>query len=178
MTHYFSLKFPLHVAALAVGLLGGCASQPEVEPETPADQTVDPAVAPAEAEAPTEATTAEEAPPEAWSADLSKEQKAAFMKAKVVPAMAPLFQNADPEAYADFGCQTCHGPEGKLPKEYLPELTLKDGKLTAFAEDPDTAKFMAEHVTPTMAGVLGMPPYDPATHTGFGCGGCHSIAMQ
>jgi len=25
---------------------------------------------------------------------------------------------------------------------------------------------------------MGLKPYDPATHEGFGCGGCHTIDMK
>jgi hypothetical protein len=75
-------------------------------------------------------------------------------------------------------CKTCHGPAYKEPKEFLPHLTMKDGKITAFAEKPEVSKFMAEKVVPEMAAAMGQPPYDPATHKGFGCGGCHTIDMK
>jgi hypothetical protein len=32
---------------------------------------------------------------------------------------------------------------------------------------------MMERVEPEMATLLGLPPYDPNTHKGFGCGNCH-----
>ena len=102
----------------------------------------------------------------------------AFMKKNIVPAMAPVFQGHDAKRYADFGCATCHGPAYKDPHEFLPHLTLKDGNLTAFKEKPEIAKFMAESVTPKMAAAMGLPHYDPATHQGFGCGGCHTIDMK
>jgi hypothetical protein len=38
-------------------------------------------------------------------------------------------------------------------------------------------KFMHEKVVPDMAAVFGKPAYDPATKTGFGCGGCHKMNM-
>jgi hypothetical protein len=50
--------------------------------------------------------------------------------------------------------------------------------MTAFAEKPQMAKFMAESVAPKMAAAMGLPPYDPQTHQGFGCGGCHAIDMK
>lgn len=34
---------------------------------------------------------------------------------------------------------------------------------------------MSEHVTPAMASAMGEKPCDPATHEGFGCGGCHKV---
>jgi hypothetical protein len=111
--------------------------------------------------------------PSVWSADMPKEQKAAFMKAHVVPIMKPVFQSQNPTRYAEFACKTCHGPEFKDPKEFLPTLTVKDGKLTAFAEKPELAKFMEEKVVPNMASAMGMAPFDPKTGQGFGCHNCH-----
>jgi hypothetical protein len=126
-------------------------------------------------EAPAAAPEAPAPAPESWDKAVTKEQKAAFMKAKVVPALAPVFKAEDASTYADFGCKTCHGPEYKLPRAFLPDLELKNNQLTAFAEEPQVAKFMAEKVAPKMAEVLGKPPFNPETHTGFGCGGCHAI---
>lgn len=113
--------------------------------------------------------------PEKWSTDMTKEQQIAYMKEKVMPAMDPVFKEHDPKAFEKFGCETCHGPEYKTPTQYLPALTLKDGNLTCFTEEPEVSKWMAEKVVPAMAAAMGMAPYDPATHQGFGCGGCHAI---
>ena len=102
----------------------------------------------------------------------------AFMKKNIVPAMGPVFQGRDATRYADFGCKTCHGPEYKDPHEFLPHLTVKNGKLLAFTEKPAIAKFMAESVEPKMADAMGLPHWDEKTHQGFGCGGCHAIDMK
>lgn len=170
----------LHTLSLVI-LFGASTSlacgSSQMDPQGPQDsetETSDPLTA---------APSAEPAPaavevPDAWSEDLSMEQQIAFMKEKVVPAMGPLFQAHDSAGYGDFGCATCHGPDNKEPKDYLPELTFKDGQLTSFADEPEMSLFMAEKVTPAMAGVFGMEPYDPKTQTGFGCAGCHSIAMK
>ncbi|MFO0754927.1 MAG: hypothetical protein U0359_00430 [Byssovorax sp.] len=125
--------------------------------------------------APTAAPAAD--PHAGWRDDMTKEQKMAFMKAKVSPEMGKTFQAYDAKKYGDFGCKTCHGPQYKEPKDFLPKLTFKDGKLTAFAEKPEVSKFMAEKVVPQMAALFGKPPYDPKTHQGFGCGGCHTVDM-
>jgi hypothetical protein len=109
---------------------------------------------------------------------LPKDQKVTFMSARVVPNMSKVFKTANADRYAQFGCKTCHGPEFKDPKEALPKLSMKDGKMTAFTEKPEVAKFMAEKVVPEMASAMGMKPYDPATHEGFGCGGCHTVVMN
>jgi cytochrome c551/c552 len=101
-----------------------------------------------------------------------------FMKVHVAPRMAKIFQGKDAAQYADFGCRSCHGPDWKAPKDYLPELATKDAKITAFVEKPEVAKFMAEKVLPEMASVFGQAPYDPATKTGFGCMGCHNVETK
>ena len=100
------------------------------------------------------------------------------MKTHVVPSMKPVFQAADATRYAEFSCKTCHGPGFKAPRDYLPKLTMKDGKLTAFAEKPEIAKFMAENVAPKMAEAMGLPPFDMQTGKGFGCTGCHAIEVK
>ena len=100
------------------------------------------------------------------------------MKKYVVPEMEPIFKAYNAKRYEKFGCKTCHGPKFQEPKDYLPKLTFKDGKLTAFADKPEISKFMAEQVTPHMASAMGLKPFDMATHTGFGCNGCHTVLMK
>lgn len=117
-------------------------------------------------------------PPATWSKDLTKQEKVAFMKRSVVPAMSPVFQAHDPTRYARFGCITCHGPQNKDPHDFLPKRIVKDGVPTAFAEKPEIAKFMAMEVVPKMAGALGVAPFDVKTKEGFGCAGCHAMDMQ
>ena len=116
--------------------------------------------------------------PAAWSNDMTKDQQVAYMKQNVVGPMSKVFQAKDATKYASFSCKTCHGPENKDPKEFLPHLKLQGGKMTAFAEAPETAKFMATLVTPEMAKDMGQKPFDPQTHQGFGCNGCHTIDMK
>ena len=116
--------------------------------------------------------------PTAWSDDMPKQDKGAFMKLKVAPRLGAVFRAADANRYANFGCGTCHGPKFQLPKDFLPKLTLKDGKITAFADKPQVAQFMAQKVAPEMAAVLGKPHFDPATGKGFGCMGCHTVESK
>lgn len=150
--------FVVVLCGLSAVSCGGSAPAPEAAPESSPTAGAEPA---------------EVASPDAWSDDLSEEQKIAFMKAKVVPGMAPIFADE-----ADFGCATCHGPKYESPQAYLPKLVFKQGNLTAFAEKPEISKFMAEKVSPEMAKILGKAPYDPATHQGFGCTGCHAVVPQ
>lgn len=128
---------------------------------------------------PSEAPVAETGAPATWHEATTERQKGAFMKTHVTPRMREVFQAHDPTHYAQFDCKSCHGkPFQPKPADALPKLTLKDGELTAFAEHPEIAKFMAEKVTPAMAELLGEKAYDPKTHQGFGCGGCHKIEPQ
>lgn len=113
-----------------------------------------------------------------WKDDMPDKDKAVFMKKKVMPAMTKSFQEFDAKEFGDFSCKTCHGPQMKPhPADFLPELTVKDGKLKEAEEHPEMAKFMHDKVAPEMAALFGKPVYDPATHQGFGCGGCHKINM-
>jgi hypothetical protein len=157
-----ALSFVLVFAACGGG---GAETHPTTAPTSSASASTTASAAPTEA-------------PTAWSDSMSKEQQAAFMKAKVVPTMGPIFQEHDKARYGEFSCKTCHGPAFKVPKDFLPKLTMKDGKLAAFTEKPEMAKWMAEKVMPAMRTAMGGQPYDPATHTGFGCNGCHEIATK
>jgi hypothetical protein len=113
-----------------------------------------------------------------WRDDMPDKDKGIFMKKKVMPVMSKSFKEFDAKEFDDFSCKTCHGPQMKPhPVDFLPELTVKDGKMKEAEEHPEMAKFMHEKVVPEMAALFGKPPYDPATHTGFGCGGCHKINM-
>lgn len=107
--------------------------------------------------------------------DLSDDDKAKFMRAKVVPAMKAAFQKFDVKEFGKFNCKTCHG-KGAITKEYdmpnpdLPELDfaeLKAGKHGAMA------RFMKDVVTPGMAELLGQPERSPTDPDGFGCLECH-----
>ena len=75
-------------------------------------------------------------------------------------------------------CKTCHGPQLGHPADFLPRLTLQGGKFTAEATHPEQVAFMKTKVVPAMADALGESPYDPVTHQGFGCAGCHTIEVR
>jgi hypothetical protein len=181
------------VVAAATAACGGGDAQPVVPPAAtdapsaapmasgaPMDSTA-PTGAPMASTAPV-ASAAPVAPPAAvstvWKDGMVKDDQIAFMKTNVVARMSKAFQDHDAKRYADAGCKTCHGPNFLPPKEFLPKLTMKGGKITAFAKKPDVAKFMAEKVVPEMAAAMGQQPYDPATKQGFGCGGCHTVEMK
>ena len=171
----------LLLVSSAVAACGGGQAEPST-PSSPSPigqtaETAPPAAGAADG-GPTAATSPAPAAPAdgpVWSDSMSKDQKVAFMKTHVVPRMTKVFQAADAKRYAAFGCKTCHGPQFKEPNEFLPHLTMKDGKITSFADKPQISKFMAENVVPEMAAAMGQKPYDPQTHQGFGCAGCHKV---
>src|SRR5690349_1060559 len=61
--------------------------------------------------APQSAGGASEAPPPADMAfkDMNADQRMAFMKASVLPAMKAAFQKFDAKKFGEFDCKTCHG---------------------------------------------------------------------
>jgi hypothetical protein len=107
---------------------------------------------------------------------LDQDQRAEFMKQKVVPVMKPLFQNHDPKDFAEFGCQTCHGEQVKdghfdMPNPGLPKLNFKD--LSKFKKED--LEWMGQAIEPTMAKILNLPLYSKDNPTGFGCLACHTM---
>ncbi len=109
-------------------------------------------------------------------AEMSHEQKEDHMKEVVNPELRGVFAAFDAEKYKGFGCKTCHVNDVHHPKDGLPKLALSGGGFEKLsAEKPEVMKFMAEQVVPAMAKAMGEAPYDAATQTGFGCGGCHAV---
>ncbi|HXN32442.1 MAG TPA: hypothetical protein VN894_11290, partial [Polyangiaceae bacterium] len=110
----------------------------------------------------------------------TKDQKMAYMKSAVMPKMGPLFHDFDAKSFADPKCGLCHGPgakEGnfKMPNPALPKLVATPEAFKKLqAQHPQVFDFMAKQVEPTMAALLGEPPYDPKTQKGFGCFDCHT----
>jgi hypothetical protein len=111
-----------------------------------------------------------------WN-DMSHDERLALMKTAVLPQMKKAFQDFDAKDFADFTCMTCHGAgikQGKfdMPNPKLPKLDDKGFKKEQ-AKHPKAIDFMQHTVVPNMAKLLGLPEYDPATKSGFGCGNCH-----
>jgi len=114
----------------------------------------------------------------AWK-DMTGSQKAVFMEKQVVPKMGGVFSQFDPKQFEKVTCKTCHGARAKsgdfkMPNPDLPKLSTAGGFKKHLDAKPEMTKFMMEKVVPDMAGILGMPPYNPETHQGFGCFGCHT----
>jgi hypothetical protein len=179
-------------AALAISSLcfafacGGSQPPPEAAPPPEAPPPPAPA-AEAPPSAPTEAAPAEPAPAASaepakptWK-DMTKEQRKELMKTVVLPGMKTVFQELDAKTFADMTCVTCHGAGAKqgkfdMPNPKLPKLDPADGFAKHMKKNAKVTKFMMERVAPEMAKFLNLPPYDPATHEGFGCFNCHTMA--
>jgi hypothetical protein len=106
---------------------------------------------------------------------LDQDQRAEFMKQKVVPMMKPLFQNHDPKQFAEFGCQTCHGAQAKeghfdMPNPKLPKLNFND--MSKFKKED--VEWMGKEIEPTMGKILNRPLYSKDNPKGFGCLNCHT----
>ena len=165
------LPYTLSPALLVAAL--GCGGPPAAQP---------PSVAPAES--PDSDDAGDDAPAAKTWETMSKDEKIEHMKEAVMPKMGELFASFDGERYGKITCATCHGPgakEGKfeMPSADLPKLTMPSGDGEPFAQEmadhPAMTKFMMQTITPEMVKLLpGVAPYDPATHQGFGCFGCHT----
>src|SRR5262245_14993955 len=92
--------------------------------------------------APSTSPKPEEVAPAAETAvkDMSADQRVAFMKLTVLPAMKPTFQGFEATKFAGMNCKTCHGKgadEGsfEMPNPDLPRLP-KPEAFMAYAQDP------------------------------------------
>ena len=115
---------------------------------------------------------------------MTKQQRGRYMKQVVTPKMQALFQAHDAEHYTKFGCATCHGKDAKakgfeMPNPDLPKLPASPEEFmaTTAKEKPEMVKFMVEQVTPQMAHLLGLQPFNPEAPdpNAFSCGGCHTL---
>lgn len=110
---------------------------------------------------------------------LDHEQRAQFMKEKVVPAFEPIFKQHDAAKFAEFGCKTCHGPgadkgEFDMPNAGLPVLNFAD--MSKYKKED--LEWMGKEVKPAMAKLLQQPEFEPEhpDPKAFGCLGCHTQA--
>ena len=187
MAHKTSLAFLVAAVALAAACGGG-----EPEPTTPTNppasaapvETAPPASTASAPPAASSAPVAEAPPPsqpgpgdwDKWSHD----QKLAWMKAGVMPKMGALFHDFDATKYAEPKCTLCHGSGAKdgsfkMPNPELPKLPATPAGFKKLqAKHAKIFAFMKDQVEPQMAGLLGEQPFDPKTHTGFTCMGCHT----
>jgi hypothetical protein len=130
-------------------------------------------------------SAAQDTPPPAGMAfkDMNGDQRVAFMKLTVMPAMKATFQEFDAKEFATFECKTCHGSGAadgsfEMPNADIDKLPPAE-KFAEFAKESDHARwieFMATKVKPQMAKLLMETEFDPTTNTGeFGCHACHMV---
>ena len=121
-----------------------------------------------------------------WST-MTPRQKGRYMREVVTPRMRALFHAYDAEVFAKVGCSTCHGksPEQrqfKMPNPELPQLPTTEAVFmkTVMKHHPKMVAFMGSQVTPEMAKLLGMTPFDPhaPAKDSFGCNGCHVMSAH
>jgi hypothetical protein len=152
----------------------------------PPSRAAAPEAAPAPAAA--ESTKVVGPPETAWK-DMTTDQKAKFMKVVVTPKMRPVFQEFDAELFKKVDCATCHGKTAKARKFKMPTPDIHvlpstpEAFKAALAKEPTWpkwTKFMGEKVEPTVAGLLGLPVFDPKKPEagGFGCAGCHTLEKK
>ena len=100
-----------------------------------------------------------------------------YMLEVVEPAMREIFQRHDPETYADFGCETCHGPGAASARYAMPAHVTalpRDGTLTYAQElNPEEYDFMLDEVFPAFVELVGEEKFSEQTGQGFRCIRCH-----
>ncbi|TNF32537.1 MAG: hypothetical protein EP329_09780 [Deltaproteobacteria bacterium] len=123
-------------------------------------------------------------PPKPWHA-MEMSEKGQYMKDVVLPTMKRIFQQHDPQNYADFGCDTCHGLDARERHFEMPNPGLyalyppgSPQQQQMVAEKKATLAFMVNEVIPTMQQLLGEEPFDPMTKKGFGCAECHPHGVE
>jgi hypothetical protein len=106
----------------------------------------------------------------------NRDERRAFMGAHVEPTMRHLFQEFDKKNYADFSCETCHGPDMETVDFKMPNglytLSDKDTLEEAASYDKTTTNFMTMEVVPAFAKLLADKPSDPGG-AGVSCFTCH-----
>lgn len=118
--------------------------------------------------------------PRTWD-ELDRTERAAFMLEEVLPRMADIFAAHDPERFAGFACESCHGVDlvdvdyampnalGALPTEGTLEV--------AMARDPVMTQFMLDDVFPVMVELLDGEKYSESdAPDGLRCTICHLVA--
>ncbi|HMI84636.1 MAG TPA: hypothetical protein VK550_11110 [Polyangiaceae bacterium] len=158
-------------AVWAFPLVLACGGGSGAPPSTPPATTASPAGSAGEAAPP---------PSGKWS-DMNRDQRMTYMKKVVLPKMKETFTAFDPKQFDHVTCLTCHGAGAKdgsfkMPNPELPKLSPDGGFKKHLDQKPEITKFMMSKVLPQMAELLNTQPYDPNTHLGFGCFGCHAIA--
>ena len=105
------------------------------------------------------------------------EQRSAHMYDVVEPRMAEIFQEIDPERFADFECSSCHGQgdsEGhyRMPNPDLPTIDPAHMYKKHRKATPEMTHFMWKVVEPEMANLLGK---SHGSKGAINCATCHVL---
>jgi hypothetical protein len=116
---------------------------------------------------------------------LSFEQRHAQMTFLIHPAMMERFQEFYQTPAPELTCETCHGEDAEKARYGLSNSTLdalEPNKVQALyradAKLSPEQIFKRDTITPLMARLMGVPPYNPASGLGFSCFGCHRREEQ
>ncbi len=111
---------------------------------------------------------------------LSFEQRHTQMTFSVHPTVAEHYQEFYGTEAPTLTCRSCHGEDAERVRyqiAYTPIDDLKPSQVRLlYLPDADPSpeqRFKRDVITPLMAQLLDVPPYDFATGTGFSCFGCH-----
>lgn len=161
------------VACLACTACGGTAT---TEPSTPDPTPPSPAEPPA--------IDSLKPPDTPWD-QLSFDERKKYMGDHVLPAVGAWFEQYDPERFAGFSCDGCHGPDMVARKFAMPNPSIMALHPTGTEEQkqmvrdhPEMVKFMFNKVLPATRTLLGAAPYDAETQQGFSCYACHPSAAE
>lgn len=124
-------------------------------------------------------TTAAAGGPTVPWAQMNHDQKMEYMEHTVMPEMRRMFQEFDGQRFANFTCRTCHGANAREVNFHMPNgiSPLNPAQIPGMFQSQDRMHvFMTQRLWPRMTAMLGAQPYNPQTHQGFGCLGCHGMA--
>lgn len=114
-------------------------------------------------------------PPETPWGEMSMQEREFYMIGKVLPVTKEMFQAHDPETYAGFGCESCHGEDMRerefaMPSPDLPAVPEPGSNAYESMKRglPELVRFMEEDVTPSVQSMLGVET--------FTCHDCHPSA--
>lgn len=114
-------------------------------------------------------------------ARMNARARATYMEQHVMPVMSTLLRAYDGTRFANVTCASCHGENARAVHFRMPNTLPTfptfgtEASNRDIAAHPRTYAMMRERFVPVMAQLLGMQPYNPQTHQGFGCAGCHPM---
>lgn len=159
------------IALLATLALGSC-DKSSTQPTTP------PAGDALVSDDGGEAVADDEGGAEVSWAQMSFDERKAYMGKQVFPKMKATFAAHDAELFKGFKCETCHGDDMKeksfaMPNDGIYPLSASDPLTGAMEYDEEVTRFMVDEVVPQMAAMLGTEPWSPENQDGLGCFACH-----